>query len=85
MNPVTWEPVGRDDWWMLLRCGECGTFREVTVADDVAQRFDVELDRGVDVLQRALHRLDLERMAAQVEAMTTALRRGLIDAADFAR
>jgi hypothetical protein len=36
------------------------------------------------MLQRALYKLDTERMRAQAEAMIGALRHGLIDAADFA-
>jgi hypothetical protein len=69
---------------MLLRCGECDAWQEVTVSDAEAQRFDVELDRRADMLQRALARLDMQRMATDVETMIAALRRGLIDAADFA-
>ena len=26
-----------DRWWMLLRCGECETWREVTVSNAIAQ------------------------------------------------
>ncbi len=84
VNPVDWEPVSPEAWWMQLRCGECHTFCEVTVTNAVAERFDRELDRRADVIARTLHRLDRERMAQQVEAMIGALRRGLIDAADFA-
>jgi hypothetical protein len=69
---------------MLLRCGACDTFREVTVVDAVAQRFDCELDRRMNVLQRELRKLEREQMRAQAEAWIDALRRGLIDAADFA-
>jgi hypothetical protein len=81
--PVEWEPVDKENWWMLLRCGECDAWQEVTVSDAEAQRFDVELDRRADVLARAVARLDRQRMAADVENMIAALRRGLIDAADF--
>jgi hypothetical protein len=84
VNPVAWEPADDRHWWMLLHCGECDVWQEVTVADSVAQRFDVELDRRADVLARALARLDRQEMAADVEKMIAALRRGLIDAADFA-
>jgi flavoprotein len=84
VNPIDWEPVTPEAWWMLLRCGECHTFREVTVTNAVAERFDLELDRRADMLQRALYKLDTERMRAQAEAMIGALRHGLIDAADFA-
>ena len=39
----------------------------------------------LDVLTRAAERLEAVRMAADVETMIEALRRGLVDAADFAR
>ena len=83
VNPVEWEPVTPEAWWMRLRCGECHVWREVTVTNHVAERFDVELDRRADILARAVARLDRQRMAADVENMIAALRRGLIDAADF--
>jgi hypothetical protein len=85
VNPVDWEPVTPESWWMRLRCGECHVFREVTVTNAVAERFDIELDRRADMLHRALAKLDRERMVQQAEAMIGALRHGLIDAADFAR
>ena len=85
VNPVDWEPVGDTHWWMLLRCGACDTWREVTTTNEVAARFDLELDRRLDIVARALHRLDSRRMAAEVETMILALRHGLVDAADFAR
>jgi hypothetical protein len=71
-------------WWMLLRCGACDTWREVTVTNEIAARFDLELDRRLDIVARALDRLDRTRMAADVETMILALRHGLVDAADFA-
>jgi hypothetical protein len=83
--PVDWEPVGETHWWMRLRCGACDTWREVTVTNDVAARFDVELDRRLDLLSRAVHRVDSRQMAADVEKMILAIQHGLIDAADFAR
>jgi hypothetical protein len=85
VNPVDWEAVTSETWWMLLRCGACDTFREVTVTNAVAERFDRELDRRVNVLRRELHTLESERMRSQVEALIAGLRRGLIDAADFSQ
>jgi hypothetical protein len=84
VNPVDWEPVGSEHWRILLRCGECETWREVTVTNEVARRYDVELDRRAAVLAASWERLDRERMIGEVETMTTALRLSLIDAADFA-
>jgi hypothetical protein len=85
VNPVDWEPVDEGHWWMLLRCGECETWREVTVTNAIAQRFDVELDRRLDVIARTWNKIDRQRMAAEMETIIGALRRGLLDAADFAR
>ena len=85
VNPVDWEPVTPEAWWMRLRCGECEVWREVTVTNKVAERFDIELDRRADLIHRALHKLDRERMVQQVETMIGALRHGLIEPADFAR
>jgi len=83
VNPVDWEPVGDTHWWMLLRCGACNTWRETTVSNAVATRFDFELDRRLDLVARAVDRIDKRLMAVEVETMIQALRRGLIDAADF--
>ena len=83
--PVEWEPVGSDRWWMFLRCAECGTSREVTVSNAVAERYDEELAEGARAISRAAHRLDAERMAADAEKFVAALRHGLVEAADFAR
>ena len=69
---------------MRLRCGECDVWREVTVTNKVAERFDIELDRRADLIHRALAKLDRERMVQQVETMIGALRHGLIEPADFA-
>ena len=85
VNPVDWEPVGDTHWWMLLRCGACDTWREVTVTNAIATRFDLELDRRMDTLARTFEKLDRSRMAAEVETLIHALRHGLVDAADFAR
>src|ERR671924_281343 len=85
VTPVDWEPASETHWWMLLRCGACDTWREATVTNAIASRYDLELDRRLDVITRALDRIDRRAMAAEVETMIEALRRGLGDAADFAR
>ena len=51
----------------------------------VAARFDLELDRRMDILERAWARIEANAMAIEVETMIQALRRGLIDPIDFAR
>jgi hypothetical protein len=82
--PVWWEPLDDDRWHMLLRCGACATYREVTVGDDVAKVFERDLERGIAEIRAAVERLDRDRMAKQTDAFIVALRRDLIDAGDFA-
>ena len=81
---MAWEEQGETHWWMRLRCGQCGEVREVVVSEAVAHRYDFALDRTSDVIASALSRLDRERMNAEVDAFTTALRLDLFDAGDFA-
>ena len=82
--PVWWEDVDEHRWHMLLRCGECGTFRDVIVPNDVARAYERDLDRGTAEIGAALARLDRDRMTVQADAFIVALRRDLIDAGDFA-
>ena len=72
---------------MLLRCGECETFREVTVPNVVAERFDVELDRRAGlVCPRRPEARTSSGWPDQIETFVHALRRRLAASqADFAR
>jgi len=83
VSPVKWTERGESDWWMRLRCGQCGETREVVVSQGTADRYDRALDRSSDVIASTLSRLDRERMAADVEAFATALHLDLLDAVDF--
>ncbi len=83
--PVWWESVGEDRWHMLLRCGACGTYRDVTAPDDVAQAYERDVDRGVCEIRAAVDLMDREQMTLLTDAFVVALQRDLIDAGDFAR
>ncbi len=85
VNPIEWSAIEHHAWWMHLRCGQCDHTREVIVSNTEAERFDEALDSRADPIARAVHKLDLERMAATVEALIVALQRDLIGPADFAR
>jgi len=84
VQPVDWEPIGDERWWMFLRCAECGMSREVVVSNAQADRFERELHARASVLSNAVRKLEGERMSAEIDAFVTALDRDLIDAADFA-
>jgi hypothetical protein len=81
--PVWWEEVDGACWHMLLRCAQCETFRDVTVADDVAKAYGRDLDRGRAEIAASLDRSDRARMLAELPVLIAALERDLIDAADF--
>ena len=72
-------------WWDLrLRCGQCGTYRDVVVSGDVAKRYAVDLQRGMEEIAAALERHDHARMTAEAQVFIAALQHDIIDAGDFA-
>jgi len=85
VSPMDWTEHDESNWWMRLRCGECGEFREVVASQQVANRYDRALDRSSEAIVATLQRLDRERMTAEVDAFATALRLDLFDAGDFVR
>jgi hypothetical protein len=85
VQPVSWEPLGDESWWMFLRCGECGISREVTVTNQEAERFESALHTRASMLTGAVRRLEQERMSAEVARFVQALDQDLIDADSFAR
>ena len=83
--PTDWAAQEAEAWWIRLRCGECGSVREVVVPDATAQRYDRCLDQGMHEIARALRRQELEQMARDAETFATALELDLLDANDFVR
>jgi hypothetical protein len=81
--PIQAEPLDADRWEMRLRCGECGTYRDVVVSDAAAQRYDQDLSRGMAEIAAALQREDQRRMSTEAQAFIAALEHDLIDAGDF--
>ena len=55
------------------------------VPDAAAERYDHDLNRGMDKIATVLQRLDLERMAEKAESFAAALELDLVDADDFVR
>lgn len=81
---MDWAPADDAHWHIELRCGDCGHRWELDVPDSRAAWFDSELDGDQRAIRRTLSRLDLERMAVEVETFAAALSRDLIEPADFA-
>src|SRR5689334_17324187 len=83
--PVAWEPKNDEHWSIDLHCGDCAHRWNRVIDNSRAARYDIELNRDERILLQSLRRLELERMASDVEAFTAALARDLIQPADFAR
>ena len=81
--PVDWAPADATHWWIRLRCGECEQTREVTVPDDVAQRFDRDLATSMVAMQEAVAAIDRKAMQQALNTLQGALRHDLVDASDF--
>ena len=83
MCPMAWHEANDTHWHIDLRCGDCEHRWDLDIHDSRASRYDIELDVDRAVIRRALERLDLERMATEVETFAIALSRDLIEPADF--
>ena len=83
--PTDWAEHDKAAWWIRLRCGECGSNREMVVSDATATRYDQRLQQTMDEIAQALHRLEREQMAQDADTFATALELDLLDAEDFVR
>ena len=81
--PVTWTESSPAEWWLLLRCGACDSWRDVVASNRVVAEFDRVLDAGMDAIRFAAERLREEWRTAEADAFVVALRRNLISADDF--
>jgi hypothetical protein len=81
--PVTWSEKGAADWWLLLRCGACGSSREVVATNAAVAEYDSQLDEGMQEINAAAERLTREALAAEADALGTALGMDLLGADDF--
>jgi uncharacterized Zn finger protein len=81
--PVTWTESGPADWWLLLRCGACGAWRDVIASNQAVAAFDRLLDEHVRVIRTAAERFARESLSAQADILRAALRLDLLTADDF--
>jgi hypothetical protein len=75
--------AGSDSWWLLLRCGACGTWHETFAQGDALRALRQATARSLETVAERWKRLDLDRMSWQIEAFSQALERDLIAPDDF--
>lgn len=81
--PVDWAEAGPKHWEVALRCPDCEWGDVGIFTQEAVERFDLELDRGAEVLLRDLQQLARANMADDVERFIVALRDDHIVPADF--
>ncbi len=83
VQPVDWAPASRTYWSVTLHCPNCGWSGTGVFEQEVVDRYDEELNRGVTLLIGELERMSLENMADSVERFVTALYADQILPTDF--
>ena len=83
VHPIDWAPADNLNWAVHLRCPECEWIGRGTYSQQVVDRFDVELDRGTDMLIEDLSRLTRANMEDEAERFIAALAGDHILAEDF--
>jgi hypothetical protein len=81
--PVDWAEAGPKAWEVRLRCPECEWGDAAIFSQPAVERFDLELDRGAEVLLRDLQQLSRANMADDVDRFILALRDDHIVPTDF--
>lgn len=72
-----------ETWWLLLRCGACGTWHETFARDEAVAALRQAIRRGVRAVAERVTRLDLDRMRSEADAFSRALQLDLIGPEDF--
>lgn len=81
--PTEWAPADERSWSVKLRCPDCDWSTSGIHSQEVVDRFDIELDRGTDMLIEDLARLTRANMEDEIERFISALRENHILAEDF--
>jgi hypothetical protein len=81
--PVDWAEAGPSHWEVELRCPECEWRATGVFAQEIVERFDVELDHGSDALLRDLQHLAHANMAEEIDRFVRALGDDHVLPADF--
>jgi hypothetical protein len=81
--PTDWTPAGTSAWAVDLRCPECEWTGNGVYSQEIVDRFDLQLDLGIETLIEDLTRLTRANMEDEVERFSEGLRRGHILPEDF--
>jgi hypothetical protein len=69
--------------WLILECGQCGTWRRILTSPSHARLQARAVARDRAAIRGGLERLDVERRRGEIDALTRALRSRIVGAEDF--
>ncbi|MDP8943038.1 MAG: hypothetical protein M3N16_02800 [Actinomycetota bacterium] len=81
--PTSWHEADAEHWHVTLRCPSCECCESGTFSQQVADRFDEQLERGTEAMIRDLKRLTRANMAEEIDRFVTALDADAIQPMDF--
>ncbi len=81
--PIAWVAASSERWSVDVRCPNCERKGTVLLAQDIADRFDEELERGEETMRTDLERLTRANMADHVDRFVEALDADAIHPMDF--
>lgn len=81
---VDWAEQGKATWRLWLRCGECGTIRDVLADKDHVTQLAYDLEYHALTIAEALAEFQRRCLQHDLLVLRQALELDLIDASDFA-
>ena len=81
--PTDWAPADERSWAVDRRCPDCEWVGNGVYSQEIVDRFDIELDRGTDMLIEDLARLTRANMEEEIDRFISALHADHILAEDF--
>jgi hypothetical protein len=81
--PTDWAPADESSWAVGRRCPDCEWVGNGVYSQEIVDRFDIELDRGTDMLIEDLARLTRANMEEEIDRFISALYADHILAEDF--
>jgi hypothetical protein len=81
--PVEWSEASSTHWEVQLRCPNCEWAHTGVFDQETVERFDCELDRGMDDLVEDLQRLEYANMEDEINRFSAALVEDYILPEDF--
>ncbi len=83
VQPIDWSLVGKTHWLLERECPSCGDRTKGVFSQEAVDRYDGELEQGVEDLRKTLRRVTRSVMESELEQFTVALAVDAILPEDF--